>query len=66
MSETSDKGLRQPIHIVENADDVELAVKSFKCKMTLCKSGHITDDYGYCYQKGCKYSRGHVTSKVKR
>ena len=27
--------------------------------------GHITDDFGYCSQKGCKYSRGYKPPKEK-
>lgn len=30
------------------------------------KEGHIVDDYGYCNQKGCKYSRGYRPKKVKK
>ena len=29
-------------------------------------NGHITDDYGYCNQKGCKYSRGYKAPKAKK
>ena len=29
-------------------------------------NGHITDDFGYCNQKGCKYSRGYRAPKAKK
>lgn len=29
-------------------------------------NGHITDDYGYCNQKGCKFSRGYKPPKAKK
>lgn len=29
-------------------------------------NGHIADDYGYCNQKGCKYSRGYRAPKGKK
>lgn len=32
----------------------------------LCKNGHIADDYGYCQQLSCKYSRGYRPPKAKR
>lgn len=31
-----------------------------------CKNGHIVDDYGYCMQKGCQYTRGYKPKKAKR
>lgn len=30
------------------------------------KNGHITDEYGYCMQKGCKYNRNYKPPKVKK
>lgn len=32
----------------------------------VCKNGHIVDDYGYCLQTGCKYSRGYRSPKGKK
>lgn len=32
----------------------------------LDKEGHITDQFGYCNQKGCKYSRGYKPPKGKK
>lgn len=32
----------------------------------MCKGGHITDSYGYCMQKGCKYNRTYKPPKAKR
>lgn len=30
------------------------------------KNGHITDEYGYCQQKGCKYNRTYKPPKGKK
>lgn len=30
-----------------------------------CRNGHLTDDYGYCMQLDCKFSRGYRPKKVK-
>jgi hypothetical protein len=29
-------------------------------------NGHITDQFGYCNQKGCKFSRGYKKPKEKK
>lgn len=31
----------------------------------LCRDGHITDSFGYCMHKGCRYARGYKAPKVK-
>lgn len=31
-----------------------------------CRNGHLVDDWGYCMQKGCKYSHGYRPPKVKK
>jgi hypothetical protein len=31
-----------------------------------CRNGHLCDDYGYCMQKGCQYSRGYKKPKAKK
>ncbi|MBI5117600.1 hypothetical protein HZA56_14075 [Candidatus Poribacteria bacterium] len=31
-----------------------------------CRNGHIADQYGYCMQLDCKYSRGYRAPKVKK
>lgn len=31
-----------------------------------CRGGHLSDEYGYCMQKGCKYSRTYKAPKAKR
>jgi len=33
---------------------------------TTCRNGHIADQWGYCMQLDCKYSRGYRTKKVKK
>lgn len=46
---------------------VETAVKKAKqqkSNVKFCRAGHICDDYGYCMQKGCKYSRGYNAKKA--
>lgn len=35
-------------------------------KVSECRAGHIADDYGFCMQKGCQYSRGYKPKKVKK
>lgn len=32
----------------------------------LCKNGHIVDDWGYCLQPDCKFSRAYKPRKVKK
>lgn len=32
----------------------------------VCKNGHLVDQYGYCLQTGCKYSRGYRAPKGKK
>ncbi len=52
--------------IIVTKEDAEKAVKKLpKRKTTLCRAGHITDDYGYCMQVSCKYSRGYKPPKKK-
>ena len=31
-----------------------------------CREGHISDEWGYCMQLSCKYSRGYKKPKAKR
>lgn len=31
-----------------------------------CRNGHISDDYGYCMQLNCKFSRGYKKPKEKK
>lgn len=31
-----------------------------------CRAGHIADEWGYCQQLSCKYSRGYKPPKAKR
>lgn len=59
--------LHQPIvgivpGMIPNSDGVMLE-ESIEIKM--CREGHLCDEYGYCQQKGCKYSRGFRLKKGK-
>jgi Holliday junction resolvase len=51
-------------HFAEVAAPAVKKKKSQGAKM--CRNGHIADEYGYCQQKDCKYSRGYRPPKVKR
>lgn len=31
-----------------------------------CRAGHLADDFGYCLQKGCKYTRNYKPPKAKK
>ena len=31
-----------------------------------CRNGHLSDDFGYCMQKGCPFSRGYKKKKTKK
>lgn len=54
------------------AQDIEPALKTIveaKKKQggtKYCRAGHIADDYGYCLQKGCKYTRNYKPPKAKK
>lgn len=37
-----------------------------KSGVTLCRAGHVSDEYGYCMQLSCKYTRGYKPPKAKR
>lgn len=53
---------RKPVHGIKTVEEAaQAAGKAAKKKESLkyCRGGHICDDYGYCMQKGCKYSRGY-------
>ena len=51
--------------IGEIKDGVEKLVEKKKAdtKTYSCRAGHISDEYGYCMQKGCKYTRGYKPPK---
>lgn len=42
------------------------ATKKIKRGAKTCRNGHISDEYGYCQQLDCKYSRGYRPPKAKR
>lgn len=54
---------RKPVHGITTTEEAEQAAahtaKMRNEKVKQCRNGHICDDYGYCMQKGCKYSRGY-------
>lgn len=41
-------------------------IKKEQRVVKFCKNGHITDDFGYCMQKGCKYNRTYKPPKAKK
>ena len=46
---------------IKNAADLKKATGAKSCR-----GGHISDDYGYCMQLDCKYSRGYRPPKAKK
>lgn len=60
--------VRKPVVATVSAEEAaEKAVKhakATKSDVKFCRNGHICDDYGYCMQKGCKYSRGYNAKKA--
>jgi len=70
--------LRKPINtlqvvkptIMKTVDDVkeqiaETARPQFRQSYS-CRAGHLSDEYGYCMQKGCKFTRTYKPPKAKR
>lgn len=56
-----------PVNVKKAADNLKPVVETKISRgAKVCKNGHIVDDYGYCMQKGCPYSRGYVKKKVKK
>lgn len=57
--------LRQPV-MVKFAPTIE-GLKNARGFEVLkqCRGGHISDEYGYCNQIDCKFSRGYKASKKK-
>lgn len=48
-------------------DAVEKVVDKKKSSSAkLCRAGHLSDDWGYCMQLNCKYSRGYKAPKKKK
>lgn len=45
---------------------VERVKTTIAQKLTNCRNGHLADEYGYCMQLGCPYSRGYKKPKAKR
>lgn len=70
--------LRKPVVIIP-ADDVyslskpqapvsdvgSVVTKQFERGAGTCREGHIADQFGYCLQSACKYSRGYKPPKIK-
>lgn len=47
--------------------DIEPIVEQKKAEgKKSCRAGHLADDFGYCMQLSCKFSRGYKPPKVKR
>lgn len=64
--------LKQPVAIEQQADEtihaqIRPAVEQkIDRGYKTCPAGHLTDYYGKCLQKGCKYSRGYKPPKGKK
>lgn len=54
------------IKTVEEAREAAGNAAKRKESTKLCRNGHICDDYGYCMQLSCKFSRGYRPPKVKK
>lgn len=51
---------------VDVAIDRKKLKKAIERKTTFCRAGHVADEYGYCLQVTCKYSRGYTKPKGKK
>lgn len=54
---------------ISTPDEAEKAVQKVaqgKSDLKFCRAGHISDQYGYCQQKGCKFTRGYKPPKAKK
>lgn len=57
-----------PPVVVRTKDEAEEAIKPVveqkKIERTvMCRAGHLSDEYGYCMQKDCKFSRSYKPKK---
>ena len=57
--------------VVSSGDKFKVDIKPIVDKKiergaTTCREGHLSDEFGYCMQKGCKYSRGYKKPKAKK
>lgn len=64
--------LRQPVayQVLPKPQTVNIQLSKVvqnktEASVKTCKEGHITDVWGYCLQKGCKYSSGYKKPKGK-
>lgn len=51
---------------IKEAMDFSQKAASQKQNLKNCRNGHISDDYGYCQIKDCKYRRGYKPPKNKK
>lgn len=63
--EQSAEDMRSTPILINAANVAEVVAVKVKGGAKTCRDGHISDDYGYCNIKGCKYSRGYKKPKVK-
>lgn len=57
----------QAVQTREEAEDAAKAISERKVAsgaFKTCRAGHICDQYGYCMQKGCKYTRGYNAKRA--
>lgn len=50
---------------VDIPDIIPAVEKKIEHGAHTCRNGHIADEYGYCMQLDCKFSRGYKPKKVK-
>lgn len=51
---------------IKQAHEFVEKAKESKSKTSNCRNGHIADNYGYCLQQDCKFSRGYKPPKKKK
>lgn len=58
----------QPVKPAQPSSTAIASVVESKAKhgAKTCRSGHIADEWGYCQQRDCKYSRGYRKPKGKK
>lgn len=53
-------------HRMSDEDIQEAVAQKKAANAKQCREGHLADDYGYCMQLKCRYSRGYRPPKVKK
>lgn len=65
-SDTIDEPAKKQAIVMESDKFKEFSLAKIDSGAKTCKNGHIVDDYGYCMQKSCQYTRGYKPKKGKK